>query len=169
MKAGIKSFIVMTFLILVFNVVSSDAQFLFFGNPLIGEKAPEFTLESLEGDKKDLGQLRDGKDAILFFWATWCPHCRNAITQLSDKAQQLKARDVEVLLINEGEKNKTVRQFIKRYTVPFEILLDQKRILADEYHLIGLPTFVYIQKDGTVKTVKHSLIQDLDVVFGKAQ
>ncbi len=40
-----------------------------------GEKAPDFTVQDLEGNKVALSDFR-GKLVFLNFWATWCPPCR---------------------------------------------------------------------------------------------
>jgi cytochrome oxidase Cu insertion factor (SCO1/SenC/PrrC family) len=38
--------------------------------PMDGQEAPAFALESLEGKRVSLGELR-GKPALVYFWATW--------------------------------------------------------------------------------------------------
>ena len=52
-------------------------------SPLIGKKAPDFTLERLSGKSASLSEVIKDKKAILFFFATWCPHCREQLKQIS--------------------------------------------------------------------------------------
>ncbi|MFW6084550.1 MAG: TlpA family protein disulfide reductase, partial [Gemmatimonadota bacterium] len=43
----------------------------FFPTPLLGQPAPAWDLETLEGDSLGLAEL-EGKVVVLNFWASWC-------------------------------------------------------------------------------------------------
>ncbi|MCZ6647811.1 MAG: TlpA disulfide reductase family protein, partial [Thaumarchaeota archaeon] len=52
----------------------------------IGWQAPDFRLQSINGDEVSLGDFR-GKVVLVNFWATWCPFCVNempAFQQLNE-------------------------------------------------------------------------------------
>ena len=53
------------------------------------EKAPEFTLNTTEGNQISLSDYR-GKVVILDFWATWCPPCRKGIPDLIELQKEYK-------------------------------------------------------------------------------
>ena len=46
-------------------------------SPLIGEPAPEFDLETLDGQGSVSTQDLDGQITVVNFFASWCLECRN--------------------------------------------------------------------------------------------
>src|SRR2546430_2264029 len=59
--------------------VSSDG-------PHVGTPAPEFSLNTLSGEKISLAAFR-GHPVIVNFWATWCPPCRAEMPAISSVAK----------------------------------------------------------------------------------
>ena len=55
----------------------------FMTQTLIGKPAPDFTLDTLSAKQVNMTSYRSGKKAIIFFWATWCPHCRVQLKELN--------------------------------------------------------------------------------------
>ncbi|MDP8266338.1 MAG: TlpA disulfide reductase family protein [Candidatus Aceula meridiana] len=143
--------------LLVFGLSKSGAQFFLFGNSLEGEPAPEFSLPTLTRSDVSLTEYRDDKPAILFFWATWCPHCRTALKGLDREYLNIESNGIKLVVVDLGESKKQVVSYVKRAGISLEIFLDERNSVADEYQVVGVPTFVLVDKEGIVISVGHSL------------
>jgi len=156
-----------TFLIGMASIQITYGQFFFFEmqNSMVGEKAPDFTLQTLSGKDVNMTKFRDGKKAIIFFWATWCPHCRRELTNLNRNASQLDKANIKLVLIDLGEDEKIVGAYVKKNNIHFDIFLDRKEELADSYGLVGVPTFYFVDEKGIVRDVQHQLGENFSESF----
>ena len=145
----------------------ASGQFFSMENPLTGKPAIDFTLDTLAGKKQSLSQFRDGKKAMIFFWATWCPHCREQLRVLSEQKQAIEKKGIKVLLVDLGETKEEVAAHVQRNKIDFDVFLDLDSSVAEKYAIIGVPTFIFVNEKGVVKAVKHALPNDLDQIFGK--
>ncbi len=135
------------------------AQFSIFEmeNPLVGKKAPEFNLPTLSGQKISLSQYRAGKSTIIFFWATWCPNCQEKMEKLSKSATEMKDKGIQIILVDIEENAKVVNSYVKRYKILYDVFLDEESKVAQDYNIIGIPTFFFVGKDGIIKAIEHSI------------
>ena len=134
-------------------------------NQLEGQSVPDFTLTSVNGSEMNLNKWRAGQNAILFFWATWCPHCREHLVELNTMAKGFEQKGVKIILVDVGEDLKTVKEFLDRHKIQFEALLDQDSTIAEKFQIIGVPTFFFVDKNGTVKAAMHSLPNNYEEIF----
>ena len=72
-------------------------------NPLAGQPAPDFTLPTLSGQVKNMTEYRNGRSAIIFFWATWCPHCRKQIKELAQQRSDIEGKGIKIILVDIDE------------------------------------------------------------------
>lgn len=119
----------------------------------VGDKAPEFALKDLADKEVALKDLK-GKVVFLDFWATWCPPCKKALphTQELSARKDAKGDDAKlvVLALDLREDKAKVEKFLTDNKYDFHTLLDAKGAAAEAYGVKGIPTFVVINKDGTV-------------------
>jgi peroxiredoxin len=113
------------------------------------EKALEFSLSTVKGSTVDLKDLK-GKDTIFFFFTTWCPYCREKFPLLAKEYKTYQDQGVRFFAINVGESQAKVASFLEKKDVPFEVLLDEKSAVARSYGVVGVPTFVLVNKEGRV-------------------
>lgn len=112
--------------------------------------APDFTLYDLYQNAYTISDYRDKQPVLLLFWATWCPFCRKELKVLNGVYSSLAADGLEALSINVGEVPSTVQNFVQDYNLAFRVLLDRDNRVASSYSLIGVPTYVLINKQGAV-------------------
>jgi len=112
-----------------------------------GELATDFTLSDLENRAISLFDFK-GKPIILFFWTTWCPYCRGELKQLNALQAQFAKSNTEVLAINIEEPAEKVLSFVKNNPVYYKVLLDEDAAVSGDYGVMGVPTYVFIDKEG---------------------
>lgn len=120
----------------------------------IGQKAPDFTLKSLDGKEITLSSYFGKKVVMLEFWATWCNICKKEIPTLIKDYNEYKDRGFELLAIAlETGDDKQVRKMAKEKGMPYPVLIDSDLKVATKiYGLAGpIPLKVIIGVDGTVK------------------
>src|SRR3989338_1680398 len=156
--------VLMAFLVSCFFIPSyamGQMSFLdFFRNQHADKPAADFTLKALNGEEINMTKYRDGKDTIIFFWATWCPHCRTELKRLNDDGLTLEKEGIKLLLVDLGENKEVVEAYVKKNHVKFPVLLDEESSLAEPYGIIGVPTFFLVNKQGVVKSVAHAFPKD---------
>lgn len=127
----------------------------------------DFTLKDLSGNDVSLSDFKD-KAVILFFWTTWCPHCRKEITNFINKYEDLKSADIELLAIDIGESKARVESFLSRYSIKFPLLLDVDSKVAYKYRVVGVPTIILISKEGNIVSLSHTLPDNYqDLLLGQ--
>ena len=136
---------------------------------LVGEPASDFKLRTYMGDLVSLSGTRQDNKAILFFWATWCPHCRTALDELQELEETIKGKGIKLYLIAMGEDAKIIGRYAKRNNLSMDVLLDEDAGVAGQYDVIGVPTFVFIDTNGLIADIRHDLPLSLDDVFVSAK
>jgi len=137
--------------------LSADPPHVSSGNtsaPLAGFAAPDFTLETPDGDAYTLSQLR-GQAVLVNLWATWCPPCRAEMPTIERMYQEYKGRGFIVLAVNMTTQDDpfAVLPFTQEHGLTFPILLDETNDVASAYQLRSLPSSYFIDPDGIIREV----------------
>jgi peroxiredoxin len=124
------------------------------GKLAIGAPAPDFTTQSLAGDTVQLSQSR-GHPVLINFWATWCTACRTEMPAIEQAWERYRARGFQVIAVDYQESNTTaMRTFLSTLGVRFMAVLDTQGKIAAAYNVtVGLPTSIFVGRDGVARTV----------------
>ncbi len=118
-------------------------------------------LVNLGGEEVDYQELSSSGNVVLFIWTTWCPYC---VIQLDKISKQCSYAGIKLILVNSGEKQNRVENFIERENVPKcitdDIVLDRKSTIAKKFSISGYPTFIFL-KDSRYITRSYYLNKDL--------
>lgn len=120
-----------------------------------GEPAPGFSLPALNSET--IYRLSDlqGKVVYLDFWASWCAPCRVSFPEIIQLKHDLADKPFEVIAITVDENPEDAKRFLRRYNVPYPILLDSDGQFATRYSLPGMPTSFVIDQQGVIQ-LRHS-------------
>jgi len=135
----------------------------------VGETAPPFSLELLDGTPMSLADHR-GRVVILDFWASWCVPCRLSMPTLEETAREL-GDDVILLGVSLDRTEAEARAYVEArgYTelVTVYSSLREARAVAGDYAVLGIPKTFVIDRGGVVRFAGHpnlltrSLIESL--------
>lgn len=138
--------------VLLLSGVSSAQQA---GKSTCLDPAPDFQLKDLSGGNVVLSDYKDNKAVILFFWTTSCPYCLKELKVLNAKYEGLSKEGVEVLTIDIGESPQRVEAFMKKNGIVHRMFLDRQADVAYQYGLMGVPTYIGINRSGNVCFTQH--------------
>ena len=117
-----------------------------------GNKAPNFELETLDGETVSLEDYL-GEKIILNFCATWCPPCRTEMPDMQKFHSETGATILAVNLIETEKSEDGVREFLEEYGVTFTVLADADTRVSTLYNASALPTSYLINTKGEVHNI----------------
>lgn len=130
------------------------------GERLLGSQAPNFVLPNLTGEKVELAKVTSQKPALLVFWATWCPTCKEEIPILNEWSK--KYPELQILGINIEEPRERVQTFAEKHKILYPVLLDEEAEVAHQYGLVGIPAAILLAKGGQVIYYGFMLPENID-------
>jgi len=117
----------------------------------IGQKAPSFSLDNLNGTGK--AEIPAGKVVIVDFWATWCEPCKKSFPKLQELYVKHKASGLEIVAVSVDDEKAGIPDFIKNHGVKFPVGWDDGKKNAGKWNPEKMPTSFVIDKNGVVKHV----------------
>jgi len=119
-----------------------------------GPQAPNFRLNSLDGETVELSALK-GNVVVIDFWATWCYPCRVTLPLMNKVYKQTRGKDVSVFGISTDRVSSLrVKDFAKKNNLEMPILHDRDGTTARAYGIRAIPTTLVIDKNGCIRD-KH--------------
>jgi cytochrome c biogenesis protein CcmG/thiol:disulfide interchange protein DsbE len=124
----------------------------------IGAPAPDFHAVTLDDPPlpRGIGTYR-GEVVLLNLWATWCGPCvveMPSIQRLHDRYASRGLKVVAVAVDDPGFET-TIREFVSRLGLTFEILHEGSGDIERDYRSRGIPMTYIIARDGRIRVIRQ--------------
>ncbi|MDX6481230.1 MAG: cytochrome c biosis protein CcmG, thiol:disulfide interchange protein DsbE [Gaiellaceae bacterium] len=118
--------------------------------PRVGERAPAFSLQRLNGaGTVSLASFR-GKTVVLNFFASWCKPCKREAPVLEQLWRDYRSQGVVVLGIDTNDASSDARDFISAHGVTYPTVGGAGDALLSQYGIGNLPGTYVLNRQGRV-------------------
>lgn len=122
--------------------------------PKIGNPVPVFALPRYPDRKVISISDYKGKPMFINFWASWCDPCKQETPDLV-KAYAKYGSKVNFIGVNltSADSVADATKFINQYGIKYTVLLDTAGQVAKQYGIVGIPTSVFVDREGKITTI----------------
>jgi succinate dehydrogenase hydrophobic membrane anchor protein len=103
----------------------------------------------LEGRSQTLAAYA-GRVVVLNFWATWCAPCREEMPEFVAAYDRYQDDGLVIVGVNAQETASQAAGFMDNFNMTFPVALDARGDVQQLYNVRGLPTTVFIDREGRV-------------------
>lgn len=118
-------------------------------SPQVGALAPNFRLETLDGEEMLLSDLR-GQPVFINFWATWCFFCISEMPAIQNLATEY-GNNAIMLGVNVAEPVEDAETFATNFEITYPLVLDSDREVTEAYQVRSMPTSVFVDANGVIQ------------------
>ena len=122
------------------------------GHPSVGgqekSEAPDFTLDSLDGDKVTLSDLR-GKAVVMNFWSSTCGPCIIEMPSFEKLAKLMEGKPFQIITVT-SDTRKMAQNTAEGLNMTVPVLLDHEGKVAMQYGVYFTPETVIIDPSGNL-------------------
>jgi len=87
---------------------------------IVGQEAPDFAFESLDGRRVQLSTYR-GHPVVVYFWASWCGSCNEMAPALRGFYDRFHPQGLEILAISFDRERQPMVDFVTEHAEPWPI------------------------------------------------
>lgn len=128
---------------------------------LIGQPAPSWTAETLNGGTLSSSDLA-GRPYVVNFWASWCiPGCVDEHPVLA-AAHERYGDELTVIGMLFDDRPEDAAAFLARYgDAGYEHVIDERGSISIDYGVIGPPETFFVDADGIVRAKQIGPLDDV--------
>ena len=125
--------------------------------PQIPELAPDFTVQTVDGDPITLSALR-GRTVVINFWASWCGPCQQEVPAFNRFHTAHPDIPILGLAVDSGNASK-VRRTAKKWGITYPVAVADAQLQLN-YDISTLPTTVVVGPDGKVEDIHVGIMSE---------
>lgn len=124
-------------------------------------EAPDFIVWDQEGKQTSLKEILEGKPAVINFWTSKCPPCREEMPDFEELYQELKDQ-VQFIMVDGigcmGETEESGRAYMEEQGFTFPVYYDKEMDAVITYGIQAFPTTYILNSDGELVTGGSGMI-----------
>ena len=114
-----------------------------------GKMAPDFVLQTTDGQTVHLSDFR-GKKVLIYFFAPWCSICHMSGGNLNALRKAREKDELEILVVGlSWEFKEEIKEFKDELELTMPVLIGSDQQMLD-YKIKGFPTYFVIDEEGKV-------------------
>lgn len=130
--------------------------------PSVGQLAPNFRLQELEGNEVELADMR-GHLVVLNFWATWCIFCVSEMPALQRLSERYGS-EIMIVGINVGQSGSAASMFATNERITYPLVLDSKGDVTEAYRVYAMPSTFVLDRDGVIRVLRYGTLVPHDLI-----
>jgi cytochrome c biogenesis protein CcmG/thiol:disulfide interchange protein DsbE len=132
----------------------------------VGDKVPNFSLTTFEGQQVNLTDLR-GKVVVLNFWASWCKPCEQEAADLETAWRYYQPRgDVVFLGVDYVDTEPEALKYLERFEITYPNGPDLGTRISQAFRIRGVPETYVIDQENILREVQIGPFNSLSQIKG---
>lgn len=118
----------------------------------VGQQAPEFSAQTIEGKDISLSDL-NGQYVLLDFWATWCGPCLPEIPHLKALQNKYEDANFKIVGISLDRQKSDLTDFVDERNIDWPQILETEGWdgkIIELYNVVGIPRTYFINPQGDI-------------------
>lgn len=116
---------------------------------VVGDEAPDFTVELLGGERVTLSELR-GEVVLLVLFSHECPDCKMLMDDMQAARDDFDDWGVRILAIERDGSAEDVETYMASYGYDFDVAVDDNRAIYNLYATMYVPRTYLIDSEGII-------------------
>lgn len=124
-------------------------------------EAPDFTVWDQDGNQTSLKEILEGKPAVINFWTSKCPPCKEEMPDFEEVYQEMKDQ-VQFIMVDSvgcmGETKESGRAYVEEQGFTFPVYYDLEMDAVINYGIQVFPTTYILNEEGLLVTGSRGMI-----------